>query len=515
MEASAALLEVERDQARAEVRRLSAELGEARREIERLRALVPSEAAVASRTRGGGGAEVAEAALEDGGGDGEAPGDPRLELHGNATSGDVCALCNRHGGTPSGDFDEGTLEGDLVFPPFRGRKGEAVWCHERCLLYSAEVHGSSGGELHNVLAAVKRGRSLKCFGCKERGATVGCGVPSCRMNFHLRCAAAHGELFDPSEETAFLCAKHRDAGKLEAVQCERCLKWRAWRKLDAVSGRPAAIPEGHWFCEDNEDLSFASCAVPAEPSMRAPGARQPDARGAAAAPRPPDEACALCGLPGDDPRVAGWTWLDPPLLKDGALQFVHDRCLALAPEVTRSGGHVRGRTRARRRPTSNHSSLGRVPPVSAEFSTSDRPSKESRSVNVYSGTRARGTSTVEATLNHPVPAQATSSTASRRSGAAARSSAPTAPGAARPSAAVSPSASAATTRPAPPTIPAASSTRPPTATRTAARARSTASTTATSARSAGSCATSAAPGASGRGPSRRRRASRTSTRRSP
>jgi hypothetical protein len=72
------------------------------------------------------------------------------------------------------------------------------------------------------LAAVKRGRSLKCAACGERGATVGCGEKRCSKSFHLRCAAAHGLL---QGETTFHCRKH--ASWPDAVQCDRCFKWRA------------------------------------------------------------------------------------------------------------------------------------------------------------------------------------------------------------------------------------------------------------------------------------------------
>ena len=54
-----------------------------------------------------------------------------------------------------------------------------------------------------------------------------------------------------------------------------------------------------------------------------------------------------------------------------------------------------GSKRVRRWPTSNRSYLGRFPLVSADFWTSDHLSERSRSVNVYFGTRARGTATLK------------------------------------------------------------------------------------------------------------------------
>ncbi|KAH8094384.1 PHD-like zinc-binding domain containing protein [Aureococcus anophagefferens] len=206
----------ERDAARADARRLRNELREARAEIARLAALVPPPPPADADAPAP--APAPDATYADG----------RLNLSANATA------------------------------------AGAVWVHERCALYSAEVYGSADDGLHNVLAAVKRGRSLKCVSCKERGATVGCAVATCRKTFHLRCAVAAGELYDPSEAVNFLCNKHRKSE--EAVQCDRCFKWRAWRKMDAHSGRPAPLPEGAWVCEDNEDAPSIRRAV-AEPAM--------------------------------------------------------------------------------------------------------------------------------------------------------------------------------------------------------------------------------------------------------
>ena len=140
------------------------------------------------------------------------------------TSNDVCAFCGKHHGTPNAD---GTLEGDLLFPPFRGNDNKPVWVHAQCALFSAEVHGEREGDLYNVLNAIKRGRSLKCAACGERGATVGCGEKRCSKSFHLRCAAAHGLL---QGETTFHCRKH--ASWPDAVQCDRCFKWRAWNRVE-------------------------------------------------------------------------------------------------------------------------------------------------------------------------------------------------------------------------------------------------------------------------------------------
>ena len=55
-----------------------------------------------------------------------------LRVADSATTADVCAFCGKHHGTPNAD---GTLEGDLLFPPFRGPDGKPVWVHAQCALF--------------------------------------------------------------------------------------------------------------------------------------------------------------------------------------------------------------------------------------------------------------------------------------------------------------------------------------------------------------------------------------------
>jgi hypothetical protein len=310
-----------------EHRRVVAERDALREEVSKLRkALRQAEAALPIHT--------AEAVRQ-----GDLP-DPRLYLADSATTKDVCAFCGKHNGTPNAD---GTLEGDLLFPPFRGSDGKPVWVHAQCALFSAEVHGEREGDLYNVLAAIKRGRSLKCAACGERGATVGCGEKRCSKSFHLRCAAAHGLL---QGETTFHCRKH--ATWPDAVQCDRCFKWRAWKTVDPTTGRPAPLPEGEsWFCELNEDTTCNSCEVKA--SIASPEAVDPDKRGDAVAIE--GQKCAFCLSPSLsllESKALGGLCARP--LKDGPKSvFHHAACLALAPEVVRSGGHVfRGLSALRR-----------------------------------------------------------------------------------------------------------------------------------------------------------------------
>lgn len=47
------------------------------------------------------------------------------------------------------------------------------------MLLPPQVEETDYGTLKGVLAAIKRGRQLKCSHCKRKGATLGCRVPSC------------------------------------------------------------------------------------------------------------------------------------------------------------------------------------------------------------------------------------------------------------------------------------------------------------------------------------------------
>ena len=93
-----------------EHRRVVAERDMLREEVSKLRkALAQAEAALPIHT--------AEAIKQ-----GDRP-DPRFYLADSATSNDVCAFCGKHHGTPNADGR--ARGGDLLFPPFRGKRWEA------------------------------------------------------------------------------------------------------------------------------------------------------------------------------------------------------------------------------------------------------------------------------------------------------------------------------------------------------------------------------------------------------
>ncbi|GAX79023.1 hypothetical protein CEUSTIGMA_g6463.t1 [Chlamydomonas eustigma] len=62
------------------------------------------------------------------------------------------------------------------------------YVHQLCALWSPEVYETEEGTLRGVLAAIRRGRQIKCTLCGKRGATIGCRVTHCGSSYHLTCA---------------------------------------------------------------------------------------------------------------------------------------------------------------------------------------------------------------------------------------------------------------------------------------------------------------------------------------
>ena len=60
------------------------------------------------------------------------------------------------------------------------------------------------------MPTTRRGRTLQCAGCKQKGATIGCFHPKCEAVLHFRCCIATGWNFDdPKQGKLFYCHNHR------------------------------------------------------------------------------------------------------------------------------------------------------------------------------------------------------------------------------------------------------------------------------------------------------------------
>ncbi|KAF9317926.1 hypothetical protein BG003_000155 [Podila horticola] len=139
----------------------------------------------------------------------------------------VCAFCN----------DEGTANKDPFIGPYpfllasTNRYGDAkkrnFWAHDACARHSPEVIQGKDGTWYNVSMAMRRGRTVKCTLCKEKGATIGCFEPKCYRSFHVPCTGKPMSHFE--DGVIFWCPQHekallqRDAYD-ETFSCDLCSK---------------------------------------------------------------------------------------------------------------------------------------------------------------------------------------------------------------------------------------------------------------------------------------------------
>ncbi|XP_073338890.1 histone-lysine N-methyltransferase 2B isoform X2 [Pagrus major] len=113
-----------------------------------------------------------------------------------------CTLCQQYGDSAPSDA------GRLLY------MGQNEWAHINCCLWSAEVYEENSALLQ-VHTAVSRGRHLRCDGCGQSGATVGCCLATCQSNFHFMCARAQNCVFQ--QDRKVYCSKHRDLVSAKVV----------------------------------------------------------------------------------------------------------------------------------------------------------------------------------------------------------------------------------------------------------------------------------------------------------
>ncbi|KAF9097329.1 hypothetical protein BGX23_009177 [Mortierella sp. AD031] len=138
----------------------------------------------------------------------------------------VCVFCN----------DDGTTKDHFIGPqPFLlastnkwgDTKKRNFWAHDACARHSPEVIQAKDGSWYNVTTAMRRGRTVKCTGCREKGATIGCFDPKCGRSFHVPCTGKPMSHFE--DGVIFWCPQHeralmqRDAYD-DTFSCDRCSK---------------------------------------------------------------------------------------------------------------------------------------------------------------------------------------------------------------------------------------------------------------------------------------------------
>ena len=123
---------------------------------------------------------------------------PRTEL--------ICAFCVR--ASEDNPLQVSTGPHPLIVGKRR------LWIHGDCAVFSPRsfVTGTNeNSKWFNISSELRRGEGLKCSLCEKSGATLGCSVPSCRLNYHIPCAQRQGEWQKRDEEgrsIPFYCKKH-------------------------------------------------------------------------------------------------------------------------------------------------------------------------------------------------------------------------------------------------------------------------------------------------------------------
>ncbi|RIA90232.1 hypothetical protein C1645_823641 [Glomus cerebriforme] len=153
----------------------------------------------------------------------------------------ICGFCN--------DDDPNQLGGFIAPYPFvsntytrHGEKQKTFWSHHACAKYSPEVFVTKSNEWYNVTLAWKRGRSMKCGKCKERGATIGCFEPKCAKSYHLSCTdkpLSHFEMgvifYCPTHEARYLQKElYNEVYRCDVCSCElQEDKWKTCRPCES------------------------------------------------------------------------------------------------------------------------------------------------------------------------------------------------------------------------------------------------------------------------------------------
>merc|ERR1719509_537886 len=89
--------------------------------------------------------------------------------------------------------------------------------HMNCLLFSSNMitmgtkeEGIKGFLLEDIKKEIKRGHRLKCKFCKNKSATIRCGVRQCKTSFHFPCGLENDVLYQPYQNGNFeaYCKDH-------------------------------------------------------------------------------------------------------------------------------------------------------------------------------------------------------------------------------------------------------------------------------------------------------------------
>ncbi|KAJ1984021.1 hypothetical protein H4R34_000929 [Dimargaris verticillata] len=167
----------------------------------------------------------------------------------------VCAFCHED------EYTSPTELGPFIGPhPFvydtRNRYGllkpKRFWAHDACARYSPEVVVVND-VWYNVTEALKRGRTIRCNKCREKGATIGCFHSKCNRSYHFGCTGKPLAYF--REGVIFWCPQHESHVNAQTqyddiFSCDACHK--------------SLVDESHWHtcssCGQDYFSSFDLCS---------------------------------------------------------------------------------------------------------------------------------------------------------------------------------------------------------------------------------------------------------------
>lgn len=129
----------------------------------------------------------------------------------------ICCFC------PPLSFFDGDEMKDTLLGPFTyhgNHEDVKIRCHQKCACWAPQVHvDPDTGAWCRIVDEYKRGRSLKCVECKQRGATIGCFEPNCRKVWHYRClrsSFANPKII--ADHFAAFCSTHSQFANSDAAQ---------------------------------------------------------------------------------------------------------------------------------------------------------------------------------------------------------------------------------------------------------------------------------------------------------
>ncbi|KAI8366507.1 hypothetical protein EDC96DRAFT_442841 [Choanephora cucurbitarum] len=139
----------------------------------------------------------------------------------------VCAFCNDD---EDNSEELGQFIGPFIISTFNRNgmeKKRSFWAHDSCARYSPEVFCTPEGKWYNVTLALRRGRGMRCHGCKEKGATIGCFDSKCNKSYHLPCAQKPVSYFRSG--VIFWCSVHeayynKKDTYVNIFNCDGCAK---------------------------------------------------------------------------------------------------------------------------------------------------------------------------------------------------------------------------------------------------------------------------------------------------